>query len=391
VKRSFDFFGIACLLLLTFFNVSLAQSYKISKVVIDAGHGGHDPGCIGSKTKEKDINLAIALKLGADIEKNSPDVKVIYTRKTDEFVELYKRAQIANENKADLFICIHCNSNPSKASCGTETYVMGLYKTQANLAVAQKENSSILLEDSYTNNYDGFNPSSPEAYIIFSLYQNAYLDRSLNIATKIQKQVKDKVGIYDRGVKQAGFLVLWKTAMPSILIETGFLSNLKDESFLSTAEGQESIALAIYKAFKIYKNELDGNNTTLTTNQNELERKDSAVTYKQIVNDNTVTAKDTSIKVIPHVLDEIVFKVQFAASSIKKPVNSPDFKGLKDVQTYFNKGMYKYVTGNEFTSNSAMTLLEKVHGMGFKDAFLVAFLNGERISPQEAMKLIKKN
>jgi len=153
---------------INFFNICIAQNKKVKTVVIDAGHGGHDPGCLGSKTKEKDINLAIALKVGADIEKNCPDVKVIFTRKTDEFVELFKRAQIANDNKADLFICIHCNSNPSKVSCGTETYVMGLYKTQANLLVAQKENSSILLEDSYANNYDGFNPNSTEAYIIFS-------------------------------------------------------------------------------------------------------------------------------------------------------------------------------------------------------------------------------
>lgn len=367
--------------------MSLAQSYKISKVVIDAGHGGRDPGCLGSKTKEKDVTLSIALKLGGLIKKNFPEVKVVYTRNTDVLVELFKRARIANESKADLFISIHCNANPSENPYGAETYVMGLHKSQANLEIAQKENASIFMEDSYSNNYDGFDPASTEAYIIFSLYQNAYLDQSLGLATKVQAQMKEKAGMSDRGVKQAGFLVLYKTAMPSILIETGFLSNLKDESFLSSAKGQELIALGIYKAFKTYKNELEGN-TTLS-NQNELKSKDTDVTYQQIVNDTAVTAKDTSIKVIKK--NEIVFKVQFAASSVKKPVNSPDFKGLKDVQTYFNKGLYKYVTGSEPTPDSAMTLLEKVRGMGFKDAFLVAFLNGERISPQEAMKLIKKN
>lgn len=389
MKRSFDFFGIACLLLLTFFNVSLAQGYKISKVVIDAGHGGHDPGCLGSNTKEKDVTLSIALKLGELIKKKFPEVKVVYTRNTDVFVELFKRVRIVNESKADLFISIHCNANPSNNPYGAETYVMGLHKSQANLEAAQKENASILMEDSYLNNYDGFDPASTEAYIIFSLYQNAYLDQSLSLATKVQAQMKEKVGMFDRGVKQAGFLVLYKTAMPSILIEAGFLSNTKDEKFLCTAKGQGSIASGIYEAFKTYKNELEGN-TTLT-NQNELESKDTAVNYKQIVNDTTVTAKDTSIKVIPHVRDEIVFKVQLAASSVKKPANSPDFKGLKDIQMYFNKGLYKYVTGNEPTPDLAMTLLEKVHGMGFKDAFLVVFLNGERISSQEAMKLIKKN
>jgi len=322
------------------------------------------------------------LKLGAYIEKNCPDVKVIYTRKTDEFVELYRRAQIANENKADLFICIHCNSNPSKASCGTETYVMGLYKTNANLMVAQKENSSILLEDSYANNYDGFNPSSTEAYIVFSLYQNAYMDQSLNFATLVQKQIKNKGDMFDRGVKQAGFLVLWKTAMPSVLIETGFLSNTKDEDFLASESGQDDIANSIYKAFKAYKNELEGNkNKEKDTIQNT-----EVLPYEKNVIDTTSKRNDTT----KGLKKEIIFKVQFATSSVKKPLNSPDFKGMKDVQQYSLGGLYKYVTGNESSPESALTLLGKVHDMGFKDAFLIAFLNGERISPQEAMKLIKE-
>jgi len=383
VKRLFDFFGIVSLIILTSFNICDAQNTKVKTVVIDAGHGGHDPGCLGSKTKEKDINLAISLKLGAFIEKNCPDVKVIFTRKTDEFVELYKRAQIANDNKADLFICIHCNSNPSKASSGTETYVMGLYKTQANLMVAQKENSSILLEDSYANNYDGFNPSSTEAYIIFSLYQNAYLDQSLNFASLVQKQVKNKGIMFDRGVKQAGFLVLWKTAMPSVLIETGFLSNSKDEDFLNSEIGQESIASSIFNAFKEYKKEMEGNKA-LDTLSNNLNANKDTVTYKKKNDDTLKVPLDTAKK-------KVVFKVQFAASSGKKSVNSPDFKGMKDVQEYFQNGMYKYITGNETTSEGAMKLLSKMHDMGFKDAFIVAFLNGERIPPQVAIKLIKKN
>jgi N-acetylmuramoyl-L-alanine amidase len=385
VKRIIGCFVIANLLLLTFFNICIAQSSKVKTVVIDAGHGGHDPGCLGSKTKEKDIALAISLKLGAYIEKNCPDVKVIYTRKTDEFVELYRRAQIANENKADLFICIHCNSNPSKASYGTETYVMGLYKTQANLIVAQKENSSILLEDSYSNNYDGFDPSSTEAYIVFSLYQNAYMDQSLNFATLVQKHIKNKVGMLDRGVKQAGFLVLWKTAMPSVLIETGFLSNPKDEDFLASESGQDNIANSIFKAFKDYKNELEGNKTnnkdTVQATNNEV------LPYDKIIADTSRKKIDTT-KAVPS-KKEIIFKIQFATSSENKPLNSPDFKGMKDVQQIHQNGLYKYVTGNESSPESAMTLLSKVHDMGFKDAFLVAFLNGERISPQEAIKLIK--
>ncbi len=383
MKRKIQIFGTLILILLTYFNVLFAQGYKINKVVIDAGHGGTDPGCLGSKTQEKEVALSISLKLGGYIEKNFTDVKVIYTRSTDTFVELYKRAQIANDNKADLFISIHCNANPSKTPFGAETYVMGLHKSQANLDVAQKENASILMEDSYLTNYDGFEPNTEEAYIIFSLYQNAYLDLSQNLASKVQKQMKDKVGLYDRGVKQAGFLVLYKTSMPSILIEAGFLSNAKDEEFISSVEGQDYIASGIYRAFKEYKIELEGKKNNDSLKQDTVSKKDSAV-YNIIVKDTSKTSADTSRKVI-------VFKVQFAASSVKKPLNSPDFKELSDVQEYFHNGMYKYVTGNESSYEGAMKLLAKIQEKGFKDAFIVAFLNGERISPQEAMKLIKKN
>ncbi len=386
MKRIAEIFGIAGFLLLTSFNISVGQVHKIKTVVIDAGHGGYDPGCLGSKTKEKDVTLSIALKLGKYIETNFPDVKVIFTRETDVFVELFKRAKIANDNNADLFISIHCNANPSKIPYGAETYVMGLHKSQANLDVAQKENASILMEDSYANNYDGFNPNSTEAYIIFSLYQNAYLDQSLNLATKVQKQLKEKVGMCDKGVKQAGFLVLYKTAMPSILIETGFLSNLKDEKFLSSTGGQDYIALGIYSAFKDYINEINGINTNNTTGKDFFQRKDSTA-YQMIVKDSINSGKDTSGVVKKK--NEIFFKVQFASSSVKKALNSTNFKGIKDVQEYFNNGMYKYITGNETTYEAATTLLNKVHNLGFKDAFIIAFLNGKRITPQEAVKLIK--
>jgi len=371
------------------FNISKAQRYKINKIVIDAGHGGHDPGCLGSKTKEKDVALSIALKLGKNIEKNIPDVEVIFTRSTDVFVELFKRAQIANENKADLFISIHCNANPSKSPSGTETYVMGLHKSQANLEVAQKENASILMEDSYSNNYDGFDPASTEAYIIFSLYQNAYLDHSLNLATKVEKHIKEKVGISDRGVKQAGFLVLYKTAMPSILVEAGFLSNAKDEEFLCTAKGQECMASAIFSAFKAYKNEVEKNVPT-SDNDNNILKNEDTITYSKIVKDPLVSSKQTVNK-NDTINNKVVFTVQFATSSVKKDLNFPGFKGLNNVREYFHKGIYKYVTGNETSAKRAISLLEKVRDIGFKDAFIVAFLNNERISPQEVVKLLKKN
>ena len=371
------------MLLLTSFNSLKAQGSKIKKVVIDAGHGGKDPGCLGSKTKEKDITLSLTLKVGAYIEKNFPDIEVIYTRKTDVFVELYKRAEIANNEKADLFISIHCNANPSKTANGMETFVMGLHKSEANLLVAQKENASILMEDSYSSNYDGFDPTSTEAYIIFSLYQNAHLDQSLNLATKVQEQMKNKVGMYDRGVKQAGFLVLYKTSMPSILIENGFLTNEKDESFVSSVKGQDLIASGIYCAFKAYKSDYE--KVTDTSSSQFLYSKDTATSVK-VNNDSSSIVKDTSSKNQP-----VVFKVQFTSSSVKKELNSLDFKGLKDVQEYFQNGMYKYVIGNESSLEAASVLLEKVHNVGFNDAFVVAFLNGERISATDAVRMIKKN
>jgi N-acetylmuramoyl-L-alanine amidase len=233
---------------------------KITTIVIDAGHGGHDPGCSGKFSKEKNVALDIALKLGRYIEENIPEVNVIYTRKTDVFIELYERARIANEANADLFISIHCNANHNTSAYGTETITMGLHKSKVNLETAQRENGVILLEDNYEQNYDGFDPSSPEAYIMFSMFQNAFLDRSIDLASKVEQQFRDRVSRKSRGVKQAGLLVLFKTTMPSILVETGFLTNPKEERFLNSKDGQSYIASAIYRAFKEYKNGIEGVN-----------------------------------------------------------------------------------------------------------------------------------
>ena len=255
---------------ITIFEPAPSAFFGIKTVVIDAGHGGKDPGCLGiTTTMEKDIALAIALKLGKYIEEKIPDVKVIYTRKTDIFLELDERAAIANKNKADLFICIHCNTACSiskktkKKVCneeifGTETYVMGLHKTNANLNVAKRENESILLEKNYQKRYDGFDPNSETGYILLTMQQNTYLKQSLNFATKIQKQVKEKAGRADKGVQQAGFLVLWRTAMPSVLIETEFLSSTESEKFANSEPGQDKLARAIFSAFRQYKDEVEG-------------------------------------------------------------------------------------------------------------------------------------
>lgn len=211
---------------------------KVKTVCIDPGHGGNDPGCHGASVHEKNIALAIGLKLGKLIETHFPDVKVVYTRKTDIFIELHKRAEIANKADADLFICIHCNAGPEAAN-GSETYALGLHKSEANLAVAKRENEAVLLEDDYKTHYEGFDVNSPEGSIIFSLYQNTYLNRSLSFAAKCQKYFGTDAARYNRGVKQAGFLVLWKTAMPAVLIETGFLTNRAEEKYLMDADNQE--------------------------------------------------------------------------------------------------------------------------------------------------------
>lgn len=232
------------------------NSYKLETIVIDAGHGGKDPGCSGKFSKEKHVALAVALELGRILQENLPGVKIIYTRKTDKFIELHERANIANRNNADLFVSIHCNAGPHYFK-GSETYAMGLHKTQGNLNVAMRENKSILQEDNYLDNYEGFDPGSTEGYILFSLMQNAYLDNSLNIASKVESQFKDRVNRHSRGVKQAGFLVLWKTSMPSILVELGFLTNEKEEVFLNNKKNQVYMASGIYRAIKNYKMELE--------------------------------------------------------------------------------------------------------------------------------------
>ena len=251
------------LLAITLLNSSVTfrpTNFKLETIVIDPGHGGKDPGTMGKKSKEKDVALKISLKLGAYIEKNYPDVKVIYTRKDDKYVALDERAEIANRNKAQLFICIHANSLPGAPAYGTETFVMGLHKDKGNFEVAKRENSVILMDENYAQRYEGFDPKSPESYILFTLSQSAYHESSLRFAQKVENQFKTKAGRVSRGVKQAGFIVLWKTAMPSVLIETGFLSQSKEESFLLSDEGQDLIASGIYRAFKDYKTEIESIN-----------------------------------------------------------------------------------------------------------------------------------
>ena len=355
MKRLALIFGIFCIAL---FLPDLGHSQqKVRKVVIDAGHGGHDPGAVGKYSKEKDIALAIALKTGNYIQKNLPDIEVIYTRKTDVFVELHNRAQIANDHEADLFISIHCNANNSSRPYGTETYVMGLHKSQANLEVAKLENAAMLKEENYADMYDGFDPNTDEDYITLTLFQNAYLENSLILASMVQDQFRERAKLKDRGVWQAGFWVLFKTAMPGILVETGFISNANDEKYLRSDDGQSYIASAIYRAVKEYKIMIEdpGNRAEIASGKN-----------KSLAEASTIR-----------------FRVQFASSSKEKAISK--FKDVEDVRVYKHGGVYKYTSGNEESFEAAIRLQNQLRlTRKYKDAFVVAFDGNERIDLDEA-------
>ncbi len=353
--------------LTSFTKLSFSQSGRALKtVVIDAGHGGRDPGAIGKNSQEKSINLSIALKLGKLIEKNMQEVKVIYTRKTDVLIPLHKRTKIANDNQADFFISIHCNSNTSTKIYGAETYVMGLHKSQDNLEVAKLENSSILKEDNYSDYYEGFNPNSAEAYIIFSLYQNAFFDHSLDLAARIQRQIKEKTGLRDRGVLQAGFLVLYRATMPGILFETGYISNVNDEKYLLSDKGQSSIASAIFNALKEYK---------------AIHEKSLSIDTKNIVESEIDLSAEAS---------KIVYRVQFLSSADKINLKSKRFYGLKDLFEYKQNGTYKYCSGESNDFSEMNRLKSNLQKGKFNDAFVVAFQSGKRISVTKARNLTEK-
>ncbi len=341
------------------------EKVTIDKVVIDAGHGGKDPGTVGRRTQEKYVALSIALKVGTLIQRNFRNVEVIYTRDRDRFIELHERAAIANRNKADLFISIHANANNLKTLRGAETYIMGLHRSQANLEIAKLENAAILLETDYSSKYEGFDPNSDESYITFSLYQNSNLESSSRFAAEIQEQMKDRVGLNDRGVRQAGFLVLYKTTMPSVLVEVGYLSNIDEENFLITEKGQDYIASAIFRAFRSYKNDIEQQLTGASVN--------------------------TETPVKPTVSSSgrgIIFKIQLVASPNQISLSSPRFRGVKGIQMYRHNGMYKYTYGEEVDLGKAKQLQARMQAQGFTDAFIVAFSKGERITLDQAKSIL---
>lgn len=453
----------------------------VRTVVIDAGHGGKDPGCNGVSCKEKDVALAIALKLGKLIEENCKDVKVIYTRKTDVFVELEDRAEIANKNKADLFISIHCNAagkplmikdkktgkmhaktfknskgklvvvettNPEPF--GSETYVMDGKNEAGKMKVAQRENSVILMEDNYKSKYQGFDPDSDESYIIMSNYTSAYVIQSAGLALKIQDEYATKAGRIDKGVHRQSIWVLWRTAMPSVLTEVGYLTNPIEEKFLGSGKGQEYMASAIFRAFRRYKDDIEGTkksyndeleNQAPLKNENTKEAQDSLKkiigkndTDKEPVNDKDtsatqtvyeaekvedkskdkepakeepkeepkeVTSKDiiknfkdknkkdsAAVDVVkPAGMQGIVFKVQFASAD-KEVDAKAKFPSVDDVSFYKMGAVYKYTSGHYTKMDDAVRQQGKLRGQGYKDCFVVAFKDDKRIDVNEAKKLV---
>ena len=370
---------------------------KISTVVIDAGHGGKDTGALGAISKEKDLNLTVALLVGDYIKKNLPDVKVVYTRERDVFVGLSERAQIANRNNADVFISIHCNSAGKKnaSASGAETFVLGEHKNAANLEVAKKENSSILYEEDADEQYGNFDLNSPEAYIALSLFQKEYLDQSLQLAAKVQEQFTKRVGRKDRGVQQAGFLVLWKTAMPSILIELGFISNAAEERFLASESGQTYMASAIYRAFRDFKESYEGENSNtkpvaVTAPEKPKTEEASVVEPKEEPDLKTEEVKpEVKPEEKPIIKTKVTFKVQFASRDTKVPVTDKAFAKVPEVGEYYYNGAYRYTSGDFNTKQEAMDRQAEVRKLGFSDAFVVAFINGERATIKEAENAIK--
>ncbi|HEY5470575.1 MAG TPA: N-acetylmuramoyl-L-alanine amidase [Bacteroidales bacterium] len=336
-------------------------------IVIDAGHGGKDPGAVGAFSYEKNIALAVALKTGEYIEQNIKNVTVIYTRRNDSFVELRDRANIANKVKADLFISIHVNATTSKNVKGTETYIMGIAKDQQNLEVAMKENEVILLEKDHTAAYEGFDPKLPESYIMFSLMQNIFQEQSTSLASKIQTQYTDRIKRTDRGVQQAGFWVLFMTTMPSVLTETGFISNSDEEKYLNSKQGQEYIASSIFSACSEYIDEINSKSWVSWSNDQITDPKTN-ISTKELSSDGSV-----------------LFMVQIGNSTSKNEVSAENFKGLTDIIEINAEDRYKYATGRFADYSAAVKYRKKIEKL-YPDAFVIAVKDNKILPLQQVLE-----
>ena len=395
---------------------------SIKTVVIDAGHGGKDPGCHGQSAHEKNVCLSMALKLGSMIKKKYPQIKVVYTRDKDVFVELDERAKIANRNKADLFICIHANS-AGEAVFGVETYVLGLHKTEAQQLIAERENATIYLEEDKGAKYKDFD-MSPDALIARQIQLSVFLDQSISFASKLQTEFKE-LGRSDRGVKQAGFIVLYKTTMPSVLIETGFLTNPNEEKFLNDSINQLKMSSAMFSAFETYRNELEGivvskevaplvasksndsknpfteeipASNSVETKKNDTKSETKPKSTNEIKSDTKMTQKSdvklepkSEIKTVENSeKDQVVFRVQIETSDKKIAATDQKFKNL-EIFEYQQDNVFKYTSGkflNDF--KSANNYKNLMRSKGYPTAFVVAFFNGERINLEKAIKLAEK-
>lgn len=354
----------------------LAADNKQFVLVIDAGHGGKDPGAVGKTAREKDINLSVALALGRLIESDCPDVRVIYTRKTDVFIPLQKRASMANKASADLFISIHTNALPAgKIGRGAETYTLGIARADENLEVAKRENSVILIEDNYKEQYQGFDPRSAESYIMFEFMQDRFMAQSVDFARMIQSQFRTTAGRNDKGVHQAGFLVLRETSMPSVLVELGYISTPDEERFLKSSEGVRVMSRSIYNAFLSYKKGY----------KKEAVAASAEHSVSAPVQDRS---PDASVKQTAGSFP--IFKIQILASSRQIPAGSERFKGLSPIECFQENDLYKYTYGSSADYNEIVRLRKKISN-NFDGAFIVAFKNGIKMDLQQAISEYKKN
>ena len=387
-------------------------------VVLDAGHGGNDAGAVGSFSKEKNINLRYTLLVGDMIKKNIPDAKVIYTRDKDVFVNLNERARIANKNKADLFISIHTNSSKNSSANGMETFTLGVSKSKENMEVAMLENSVIKYEEDYETKYEGFDPNSVDSYIMFEFMKDQYTDRSITCADLIQKGMIKASKRNDRGVRQAGFLVLRATTMPSVLVELGFISNKEEEKFLNNNDNQVKMATAIFNAIKEYKHELDKKEVTepveVAKNENKLgvrnfaESESNGQFIETLPNDSKIAVGNEELgvkednkekltkekgEIIPNSSflipnsTEIEFFIQYLVSKNNYKEDNAVFKGHTPTKILNENKLYKYLIG-PFDVNAVFTKRNEIT-KDFPDAFIVAYKEGKKVSTPEAIQEAK--
>lgn len=391
-------------------NSAGGQNYTLKTIVIDPGHGGRDPGTSGQYTREKHLTLGISKMLGDMLKAAYPNLNIIFTRTEDTFIPLHERASVANKNKADLFLSIHCNYMPKASHIrGTETYVMGLHTTDFNLEVAKRENASILLEDDYSANYGGFDPNSPEGHIILSMFQNAFLEQSISLADKLENRFAETGKRHSRGVKQAGFAVLKSTTMPSVLVETGFLSNTEEEKFLATPEGQYTIARSIAEAFVEYKNEVEGNNEQLprltarapvlgeasghtATGGPKTEPLKPVETQTQASEPVAellpsppadTQVHENEVKETPK--GPVTYKVLILKTPDPASVRQMPWEKVRDlIEIKKTQSTYAYFATGFQSYQDAARSKDNLRALGFTEAFVVAFQDGKRIPISQA-------